>query len=310
MTNGDRINPIRCRQPCDTSKRLSRLIRSNLTPCHGPPLRRVMIPLATAVLLLAGTTTDLVSDPFIGDSRRMAHQAMTSMAQRPVAQAMVDQALHWLGRPYNAGSLDRQPRENLRIDLTTFDCLLLVEQLLALAHSRGSDALIEQVRLLRYDGGEVSFCRRHHYFSRWAAAAAARGLVSDITPGLPGAVTRERPLRFMGRHPDLYGPMAKAENRACILRSERGLQVRQAYVPLERLRAATPWLRSGDIFALVTAVPDLDVTHTGLLERRQGRMDALHAAPGRGVMRSPDLVRYAAAVPDVIGVSVLRPIDR
>jgi hypothetical protein len=166
------------------------------------------------------------------------------------------------------------------------------------------------VRLLRYDGGEVSFCRRHHYFSRWAAAAANRGLLRDITPDLPGAVTRERPLRFMGRHPHLYGPMAQAENRACILRNERGLQVRQTYVPLDRLGSVTPLLRSGDIFALVTAVPDLDVTHTGLLDRRHGRVDALHAAPGRGVMRSPDLARYAAGVPEVIGVSVLRPSDR
>lgn len=269
-----------------------------------------MIPLATALLLLAGTTAAGGSDPFVADSLRMAQQAMGLMIEQPVPQGMVDQANRWLGRPYDAGSLDRLSRERLRIDLTAFDCLLLVEQLLALAHSRSRDGLIEQVRLLRYDGGEVSFCRRHHYFSRWAAAAADRGLVRDITPDLPGAITRERPLRFMGRHPHLYRPMAQAGNRACILRDEQALRVRQTYVPLERLGAVTPWLRSGDIFALVTAVPDLDVTHTGLLERRQGQVDALHAAPGRGVMRSPDLVRYAAGVPEVIGVSVLRPSDR
>lgn len=269
-----------------------------------------MIPLLTVALLLAVTPTGVGSDPFIGDSRRQAQQAWAAIGDRPVGQAMVDQAQRWLGRPYVPGTLDRLPHERLRIDLTTFDCLLLVEQLLALVHSRSSDELVEQVRLLRYDGGEVSFCRRHHYFSRWAAAAASRGLVQDITPELSGAMTRERSLRFMGRHSHLYRPMAQAQQRACILNLERQLRVTQTYVPIERLRAVTPHLRNGDIFALVTAVPDLDVTHTGLIERKDGRVDAVHAAPGRGVMRSTDLVRYAATVPDVIGVTVLRPRDR
>jgi len=269
-----------------------------------------MISLLTTALLLAGTASGVVSNPFIGDSRRQAQQAWAAMANRPAGQAMVEQATRWLGRPYAAGALDRLPSEQLQINLTAFDCLLLVEQLLALAHSRSSDGLVEQVRLLRYDGGDVSFCRRHHYFSRWAMAAATRGLVQDITPELPGAVTRERSLRFMGRHGHLYRPMAQARHRACILTLERQLQVSQTYVPTERLGAVTPLLQNGDIFALVTAVPDLDVTHTGLIERRDGRVDALHAAPGRGVMRSADLVRYAASVPDVIGVTVLRPRDR
>lgn len=270
----------------------------------------VLITLMATVMVLAGTTTGADAEAFAGNSHRLAQQAMTTMAEQPVGQAMVEQARRWIGRPYDAGSLDRQPRESLRIDLTAFDCLLLVEQLLALVHSRSPDSLIQQVRLLRYEDGEVSFCRRHHYFSRWAAAAAARGLLRDVTPELPGAVMRVQPLRFMGRHGHLYRPMARAENRSCILRNEQQLVVRQAYVPLRRLQAAVPHLQNGDIFALVTSVPDLDVSHTGLLERRRGRVDALHAAPGRGVMRSPDLVRYAAGVPDVVGVAVLRPSER
>jgi hypothetical protein len=60
-------------------------------------------------------------------------------------------------------------------------------------------------------------------------------------------------------------------------------------------------------FGLATGVPGLDVSHVGFVEVEGPRRHALHAAPGRGVMRSRDLARYVTGVSDVVGVMVLRP---
>ena len=83
--------------------------------------------------------------------------------------------------------------------------------------------------------------------------------------------------------------------------------MKQAYIPLAALPQALPSLRTGDIFALVTKVPGLDVTHVGFLEVTGGEVDAIHAAEGAGVIRSKNLAAYAAKVPEVIGVAIYRP---
>jgi hypothetical protein len=227
--------------------------------------------------------------------------------------ALVALARRAIGRPYAAFSLDQGPVEQLRLDLARFDCFLFVEQLLALVQlqPQGSaataGAFAEQVRQLRYDGGRVDYCHRHHYFSRWAAAAQREGILSDITASLPGARSRRIPLRFMGDHPEAYRPMQQATNRRCITTLEKGLTVEQAYVPTAALGGAIPRLRNGDIFALVTRVKGLDVSHVGFVEVEGARRHAIHAAPGRGVMRSRDLARYVAGVEDGLGLMVLRP---
>lgn len=232
---------------------------------------------------------------------------------RAKGDALVALARRAIGRPYSAFSLDQGPSERLRLDLARFDCFLFVEQLLALVQldpqrpSAAPQGFAEGVRQLRYDGGQVTYCDRHHYFSRWAAAAQRRGLLTDITPMLPGARRRRIPLHFMGDHPEAYRPMRQATNRRCISQREAGLTVDQTYVPTAGLEQALFRLKNGDIFGLVTRVKGLDVTHVGFVEVEGGRRHALHAAPGRGVMRSRDLARYVAGVPDVVGVMVLRP---
>jgi hypothetical protein len=227
--------------------------------------------------------------------------------------ALVVLARRAIGRPYSAFSLDQGPAERLRLDLARFDCFLFVEQLLALVQldprrpAAAPQDFADGVRQLRYEGGRPTYCDRHHYFSRWAAAAQRQGVLTDITPTLPGARRRRIPLRFMGDHPEAYRPMRQAANRRCITQREAGLTVDQAYVPTGVLEKALPHLKNGDIFGLVTRVKGLDVTHVGFVEVEGGRRHALHAAPGRGVMRSRDLARYGAGVDAVVGLMVLRP---
>lgn len=265
---------------------------------------------------------------FVAGSRAIAAAALAGSAGVPVHLAVVDLARQWIGRPYSAFSLDRGPVERLRIDLTRFDCVLFVEQLLALVHSRPTPEALEggaldggtlagraalqrfgdHVRRLRYADGQVDYCTRQHYFSLWAEAAERQGYLVNLTPFLPGARSWNRRLDFLSRHADRYEPMRQPRLRACIAARERNLTVALPYLPLQQLPRSLGSLRSGDIFALVTRVPGLDVTHVGLIEVSDGRVDALHAAPGAGVIRSRDLVRYARGVDDVVGLMVLRPL--
>jgi len=244
---------------------------------------------------------------WIRDTRSQVETKLPVAHRPPPGQALVALARRMLGRPYTAFSLDVGPPEILRLDLTAFDCVLLVEQLLALIHSRTVAEYPGRVLQLRYREGQVDYCLRNHYFSQWAKNAQTLGVLSDITPSLPGVSHRVLRLSFMSSHPGSYRPMKQARTLQCITEYERTLVVRQDYIPINTLSKVASKLQSGDIFSFVTNVPGLDVTHTGILERSSLGLNALHAIPEKGVVRTKDFVKYASAVDDVIGVSIYRP---
>lgn len=259
------------------------------------------------MLLLAQAAAAAVI--YIGGSGQRAEQAVRSN-HGDVGSTMVQLSRRWLGAPYRAFSLDQSPQERLQVDLQGFDCFLLVEQALALARSQTKTGFEQALQQLRYGGQSTDYCHRQHYFTRWAQTAIDQGAIRDLNPALPGVTSRQRRLNFMSRHPDSYQPMQQRRNRDCIGKLERNLLVSQSFVPLKALPAALAKLRNGDIFALVTDIDGLDVTHVGLVERNGNQVNGLHAAPGHGVIRSPDLVRYGGSIDNVIGMSFFRPLPR
>ncbi len=274
-----------------------------------PPVRTAM-----ALPLPGGMALGDPTPKFVGETRVLAMEAIDATAWAPMNQALVQLARRFLDYPFAGFSLDGGPKERLQLDLTRFDCFLFVEQLLALTNSRkvdtqdeGVERFTQHVRRLRYENGEVDYCRRQHYFSRWAEAAERNGYVVNLTSFLPGATKRTVTLNFMSSHPGSYKPMQLARNRQCITELEKNLVLEQAFVPLAALPGVVPSLRTGDIFALVTKVPGLDVTHVGFLEKHDGVVDAIHAAEGAGVIRSENFEKYAVRVQDVIGVAIYRP---
>lgn len=244
---------------------------------------------------------------WIRDTRSQVKDQLPVAHLPPPGQALVTLARRMLGRAYTAFSLDAGPAEELRLDLTAFDCVLFVEQLLAMIHSSTVDDYPEMVLQLRYRDGRADYCFRYHYFSLWAKNAQMHGILTDITASLPGASNRVRRLSFMSSHPGSYKPMKQARSLQCITEYERDLMVRQDYIPLNALPKVENRLQSGDIFSFVTSVQGLDVTHTGILERTSLGLNALHSIPEKGVIRTRNFVQYASAVEDVIGVSIYRP---
>jgi hypothetical protein len=269
-------------------------------------LRFIAVILTSNLLALPIPASSQVE--WIGDTRTQVEAKLSLAHQPPTGQALTILARQMLGRPYSAFSLDAEPTERLRLDLTRFDCVLLVEQLLALIHSRTTDDFPKQVMRLRYANAEPDYCQRNHYFSIWANHAETQGVLKDITFSLPGASTRIRKLSFMSSHPKSYRPMKQERSRRCIIKLEQYLSVKQTFVVLSSLSAATPKLKSGDIFALVTSIDGLDVTHTGIIERTTADLNAIHAIPNHGVVRTKDFVKYAYSVEDVVGVSIYRPL--
>ena len=244
------------------------------------------------------------------DGTRQRFDLVSSLVQTlPVNERIARLAEAFLGSPYLAFSLEGSGTEQLRLDLTQFDCMLFVEQLFAIATADSFDEFAQRTRRLRYRNGHVDYCTRQHYFHDWVLSAQDQGLLESDT-SWPGQATRVLPLNFMSSHRDQYPALQFPRLFDCIRQRERGRRIEQQYLPLASLEIALPSLRSGDLFAVATSVKGLDVSHTGVLVRDGSRLDAIHAAPGHGVIRSRSFARYLSSLPDAIGAVIVRPRSR
>ena len=98
---------------------------------------------------------------------------------------------------------------------------------------------------------------------------------------------------------------------AYILQREAKLDgVTVDYIPTHQIRRLYNQLQPGDIVAVATNIPGLDVTHTGLAYRHpNGNIGLIHASPIGKVTTAPDLETYVGKIKNAIGILVARPID-
>jgi Protein of unknown function (DUF1460) len=266
----------------------------------------------TAVAAPSGSFLSASDQAQLNRTLRIAKQ--DQLATQPFGTVVQAIARQYLGARYQAGLLDQSSTEQLFISLQRFDCVLFVESMLALARSAVQPHLAsnfpQQIEVQRYRRGHLKdYCSRLHYFSDWIADNERRGLVRNVTLAL-GGTPLIKPLNFITQHRSSYPQLQKSEAEfTCIEAVEASLMhEKRYYIPTAKISGIYPKLQAGDIVAITTAVPGLDVTHTGLLERRaDGGVGMIHASPVGSVARASDLQTYVSRVPEAIGIIVARP---
>ena len=280
----------------------------------------------------------LVAHPLLGsapaladtdDRARLASWVRTLRAERltaprvPLGRAVARVGELSLGSPYVAGMLDAYAKEGgdprsepLTLDLSRFDCVLLVEGCLAVAraaHGQGrwSD-FAREVERMRYRGGvRDGYSSRLHYFSEWIEDNARRGLLRDLGAEL-GGTRDERPLRFMTEHRSSYPALRDDATYRAIVERERALDsMRRIVIPTSRIAAVQNRIQTGDVLAFATRIAGLDATHTGFAYRdRAGVMRVLHAPLSGGAVEVSrrTLPEYVAAIRSATGIMVARPL--
>ena len=259
------------------------------------------------------------------------HKVAWALAQRldtvPMGDAMAALGRTFVGTPYVPNTLDPPGPERLVIGFRGLDCVTFVENVLALArfvHEPGARELVERreeaesryeqiLTRIRYRNGELQgYASRLHYFSDWIADGEAKELVQDMTPAL-GGVGESGAVDFMGTHPDAYrqlveDPMALASIRDM----ERRLSAAgRWWIPEDVLDEAAPGIHDGDIIAMTSTVPGMDVAHTGLALWVGGSLRLMHAPMvGDSVEISTEaLPQRVRRIRGQDGIMVARPCD-
>ncbi len=222
----------------------------------------------------------------------------------------------FIGTPYQDGLLDVGSEETLVVDLTAFDCVLFVENVMALARGIAMEdysfaTYVGNLEDLRYRNGSLDgYCSRLHYFTDWIHDNSSRRHVTNITQQIGGELL-PKTLNFMTTHRDSYSRLASDAAFACIVGMEDAIRGRELlYVPQNRIASIYGQLQAGDVIATATHIGGLDVTHTGFVDRSDnGSIGFLHASGTGEVKIAADLATYIQSNNVQIGIIVARPVD-
>jgi hypothetical protein len=265
------------------------------------------------VLTVADTTAD--AETRAAFERIMAEARAERWHEQEYGVLVQTVAAALLGARYEEGLLDVHENEALVVNLAAFDCVLYVENVLALAGAIARqdyawETYTANLEALRYRGGHLEgYCSRLHYFTDWIWDNARRGHVRDVTQEV-GGEPFAKTVNFMGTHRDAYPRLAADSIYQCIVGVEAALRERALYyVPEARVRAVYGRLQPGDVVATATDIEGLDVTHTGFVYRTpEGGTGFIHASLTGEVKVSEDLASYLEDNERQVGIIVARPV--
>ncbi len=204
---------------------------------------------------------------------------------------------HFIGVPYLPLTLigSYKSRETLTINLAGLDCFTYLDYVDALRLSSDYGEFRDNLIRVRYKGRRVSYAARKHFFSDWPSSDADR--IKDVTRAVGGrsAVSVTKLLN------------AKKDGTNYL----NGIPVfirEVTYIPSARLsRSVTDKLMTGDYVGIYSDEDGLDVSHTGILIRKGGKVYLRNASSRKDTRRVLDeeLLVYLKDKP---GIVVYRPL--
>jgi hypothetical protein len=266
----------------------------------------------------AGALMKRTSDTNEEIVRQKFHRAAGQLLDtEPMGGVMAAMGISFVGTPYVAHTLEAPGPEHLVVNLQGLDCTTFVENVLALSRciklkQTAFEAFTRQLQLIRYRSGIIEgYPSRLHYFVDWIGDNERKEIVRDITGEL-GGIPLVKTIDFMSAHRQSYPKLSERSAVDAIRAAEiRVSSAVHTYVPKARVAGIQDKLRSGDIIAITTSIPGLDVSHTGLVAVREGKPYYLHAPLSGGAVQlsKGSLADYLAGAGKQTGIIVARPME-
>ncbi|MGB9627269.1 MAG: N-acetylmuramoyl-L-alanine amidase-like domain-containing protein [Thermodesulfobacteriota bacterium] len=230
------------------------------------------------------------------------------------SQLIIKIGRHFLGKPYQSGSLETNQTERVLINPRGFDCVTFIEYVLALAlllksRRRSLKSFQRILRRIRYREGRLKGYPSHlHYFSDWIYDNQKKGFLRDITSEIGGRPFRKS-IHYMTSNPELYPPLKNPSIFQAIKSLERRIRRRALFlIPKKEVRRLEGRVGDGDLIAITTSREGLDIAHVGLAVKVKNRIHLLHASSNEGkvILSKKTLDQYLMEHRDYSGIMVAR----
>ncbi len=168
---------------------------------------------------------------------------------------------------------------------------------------------------MRYRGGKLNgYASRLHYVSDWIIDNAHRGIIKEVTSNFPGVQYAIKTIDFMSAHRDQYPALADSAEYERMRSAEIGYRNhRFPYIKSSKCSSkdVIKAMRDGDIVAITTKTPGLDVQHLGIIVMKDGIPHLMHASSVKKsvVIDSEPLSEYMRKNRSASGIRVIRLVD-
>ena len=227
----------------------------------------------------------------------LATLALSSKNRNGVSEQINFLSEQFLDTPYKANTLigDAETPEQLTVNLSGLDCFTYIDYVEALRLSDSYPTFMDTLQSIRYKNSTVHFTNRNHFFSDWTVHN--KDNITDVTAEVGGdaAVSVEKNLNVK-------------KDGTNFLPGIQSVKRTVTYIPTDALDGDTvAKLRTGDYIGIYTNIDGLDVTHTGIIIKKDDTTYLRHASSRRSVgnrVVDDELLTYLEGKP---GIVVYRP---
>lgn len=190
----------------------------------------------------------------------------------------------FLETSYVEKTLELPGKEKLVINTIGVDCTTFLETVVTLTRIAGSgtvsfEAFEKELENLRYRAGKnEGYPSRLHYFSDWIYENQKKGILTDITQAIGGSSYENQPT-FMTENQQFYPQLNQKENVEQLQNIESSIRTRDYFfIPKAEIAELEKNIQSGDLIAITTSMPNLDIVHTGFAIEKNGKIHLMHAS--------------------------------
>lgn len=204
----------------------------------------------------------------------------------------------FLGTPYKADTLIGSPTtpETLVINMNGVDCLTFVEYVQALSVSIKNGDFKNSLIRTRYIDGQVRYLNRRHFFSDWYANNPVNA--RDVTQQL------SQNALMVTKH------LNKKNEKEEYIKGLGIIERKIYYIPSSAVDAnVMDRLQTGDYIGIYSKLDGLDVSHTGIIIKKNGNVyfrNASSLAKNMKVVDTP----LGAYIKNKPGIVVLRAVTQ
>jgi hypothetical protein len=211
-----------------------------------------------------------------------------NLAAKPINEIIVEIGKSFIGVDYAGHTLEEDGPEKLVINLRALDCVTFYENCITLARcikmkKTTFDDYKAQLQFLRYRDGKIDgYPSRLHYTTDYWHNAEKKGILRIVTKEIFGeknVVEIPKPINFMTTHRDKYKHLATNDaNYTKIKAQEEEINKRTEYfLPKGNLHMFADKVNHGDLIGIATNIEGMDITHTGVAVKVEGKLHFMHA---------------------------------
>lgn len=287
--------------------------------------RREFLKSAPLLAAIPWAWNGAASHPWFSDdddaalcTRKFEFAVSSHLQKRPINEVIIEMGKTFLGTEYVAHTLEQSGEETLVINLRGLDCVSFCENSLVFARciKKGKptfDQYKAELQYIRYRGGVLDrYPSRLHYFSDHIFDNEKKGVWKNVTKSI-GSVPFRKTVNFMSTHPESYPQLKQHPDFVMIIRKQEEAISKRAmfHIPKEEVARVADKIQSGDVIAITSDIPGMDIAHTGIAIRQNGALHFMHApiTGSKVTITTKTLAEYLAGNKKQLGIMVARPLE-